>query len=32
MQGEYAHSTKEEGEIDTLADSAKKIASLIVNL
>lgn len=32
MQGEYAHSVREEAEIDSLSDSAKKIASLIVNL
>ena len=32
IQGEYAHSTKEEAEISSLTDSAKKIASLIVNL
>ncbi len=32
VQGEYAHSTKEEAEIPSLVESAKKIASLIVNI
>ena len=32
VQGEYAHSVKEEAEINSLSDSAKKVASLIVNL